>query len=190
MSLHSSQISAGINPHFINRPKITQPRQKPANASRLAATVSPAINTYDTVGAPSAHATDAPTVNTAPIPCANRFGGPGTNRCSRRMRGVMNRVTMVPHGLSVGPVHTRATKPYVNGTRTHHSRTIRNNTDCATAPAATNRAEVSFTGFGKLNSPARTGVSRGRDMPSGYGRIPDPTSRLSTGGRTTRLGSR
>ena len=55
---------------------------------------------------------------------------------------------------------------------------MRNNTDCATAPAATKRAEVSFTGFGKLKSLVRTGVSRGSTMGSGYGRIPDPTSRI------------
>lgn len=68
MSLHSSQISAGITPHFINRPKITQPRQNPAKAFFFYDTVKTEIYTYDTVGAPNAHATDAPTVNTAPIP--------------------------------------------------------------------------------------------------------------------------
>jgi hypothetical protein len=68
MSLQASQTVVGIRPHFINRANITHPRHSPTNASRLAATVNPAINTYDNVGDPNAHANEAPTVKAAPIP--------------------------------------------------------------------------------------------------------------------------
>ena len=58
-------------------------------------------------------ATDAPTVTTAPMPWANRFGGPGVSRGSipARRHGVSTRVTNWPSGLNRGPASTRATKP-------------------------------------------------------------------------------
>jgi hypothetical protein len=52
----------------------------------------------------------------APIPCAKRFGGPGTYFAGNGRRGVITFVTSCPSGLSVGPVSTRATNPYASGT--------------------------------------------------------------------------
>ena len=62
------------------------------------------------------------------------------------------RVTNWPSGLNRGPVSTRARKPYASGTSTHHCLTARKATPWATTPPATNRADVSLTGLGKLNS--------------------------------------
>ena len=47
MSLHSSHTSAGIQPHRIKRLKTMQPRQIANTDSSVAATIKPAINTYD-----------------------------------------------------------------------------------------------------------------------------------------------
>jgi hypothetical protein len=54
-------------------------------------------------------------VTVAPIPWANRFGGPGTYFAGNGNRGVITLVTSDPSGLSVGPVSTRATNPYASG---------------------------------------------------------------------------
>ena len=70
--------------------------------------------------------------------------------------GVTMRVTNWPTGDSVGPVATRARKPYVSGTSIHASRVTRNTTASATTNAATRRADVSFTGSGNRKS-SRTG---------------------------------
>ena len=51
---------------------------------------------------------------TAPIPCANRFGGPGTGFLAPS-RGAITFCAVQPSGLSVGPVSTRAQNPYVSG---------------------------------------------------------------------------
>ena len=47
-------------------------------ASRVAATANIAISATATAGASSTQAIDAEAVNTSPMDCAKRFGGPGT----------------------------------------------------------------------------------------------------------------
>jgi hypothetical protein len=70
-------------------------------------------------------------------------------RWSTPSRGVMTRVESWPSGLSVGPVATRAEKPYVSGRRIQGWSSNTEVEAMATTPAATIRADVSFTGFGK-----------------------------------------
>ncbi len=85
---YSSQTSAGMRPQRIRRLNAMQPRQMAAKASSEAATVSPAISTYETGCAPASQAIEAAVVNSVPIAWAKRFGGPGTKRCSTWRRGV------------------------------------------------------------------------------------------------------
>ena len=122
------------------------------------------ITTREAVCKSSIHNTDAVMEKTAPMPWANRFGGPATKTWSRFNRGVMTSVAIRPSGLRSGPVSTRATKPYVNGTSTHGLPVITNRTLITTAPVATMRAEVSFTGLGNPNI---------FGTPPDYGVIPD-----------------
>ena len=83
-----------------------------ANAlSRNAATTSAAMTSCEAPCAPAINNTDAVMVNAAPTPCANLFGGPGTNRCSSESFGVITCVANRPSGLNVGPARTRATNP-------------------------------------------------------------------------------
>ena len=94
-------------------------------------------------------------MTTAPMPWANRFGGPGTSRGSTPRRvsiGVSTRVTSWPSGLNRGPASTRATKPYASGRTSHVCPNSRAVAAITTTPPATNRADTSFTGLGKLNS--------------------------------------
>jgi len=86
----------------------------------------------------------------APMPWANRFGGPGQYFGFQFNFGIKIRVTNCPRGLMVGPVVTLARNPYVKGIKTH----IWSNATIAklmqTTPPATNLAEYSFTGLGNL----------------------------------------
>ena len=148
MSLHSAHTDSGITPQRMSRAKIAQPKQNPTNASNEAAPANMAITTRDAVCASANHSTEPATEKSAPIPWANLFGGPGTRRCSRLMRGVMICVEILPNGLRNGPVHTRAIKPYVSGKSSHGFPVITKATLMTTAPPATMRAEVSLTGFG------------------------------------------
>jgi len=59
------------------------------------------------------------------------------------------RVTNSASGLNVGPAATRAAKPYVNAMRMRVEFVSRNAVLIKTTPAATSRADVSLTGFGK-----------------------------------------
>jgi hypothetical protein len=86
------------------------------------------------------------------MPCANRFGGPGTYFAGSLNRGVRTLVTSCPSGLSVGPVSTRATNPYASGISSQGwSNTIADDAMMRTPPA-TRRADSSLTGFGNENS--------------------------------------
>ena len=62
----------------------------------------PEVNMQSSTYLPTA-ITAAVTDRTAPIPCAKRFGGPGTGLAATRSCGVIMRVTRWPRGLSVGP---------------------------------------------------------------------------------------
>jgi hypothetical protein len=112
MSLHSWQIASGITPTLIKPAKIAQPRHTAKTASSVAATAMTPSTAYAATGRwnPNAN-TAAVTDRTAPIPCAKRFGGPGTGLAATPSSGVTTRVTSWPSGLNVGPVRTRATKP-------------------------------------------------------------------------------
>jgi protein-tyrosine-phosphatase len=83
-----------------------------------------------------------------PIACAKRLGGPGTRRGGPR-RGATTLVASWPSGLSVGPVSTRAQKPYASGTNIQGLRRPNAATHITTTPPATTRAATSLTGFGK-----------------------------------------
>ena len=112
MSVHSTQTDSGITPLRTSSAKALQPRQSPRNDSSPAATTSIPTSTYAAPAWPNPYArTTAVTVSTAPIPCANRLGGPETGFSTNGSRGTRPRVTSWPSGLSVGPVQTRATKP-------------------------------------------------------------------------------
>src|SRR5262245_53250604 len=122
----------------------------------------------------TAHETSALTDSTAPMPCAKRFGGPGTSLGSTSRRGVMTFVTRRPSGLNRGPAASRATNPKASGTTTHCC-PARIAIVIRTTPAATSRADTSFTGLGSAGVRARP---RGR----GYRRNPDLSTRDSWGG--------
>ena len=84
MSLHDSHTSAGIRPHRIRRLKITQPRQEREHRlERRRHGDERRSSTTAAVWSAQGQLSDgAPTDSVAPMPCAKRFGGPGTNRCS------------------------------------------------------------------------------------------------------------
>ena len=101
-----------MTPRRISQPNSVQPRQKANTDSSVAATTIIATSTRAArVASNATAATSAATLSVAPMPCANRFGGPGTHRGATGSLGVMTRVTSWPSGLSVGPVSTRATNP-------------------------------------------------------------------------------
>ena len=65
---------------------------------------------------------------------------------------MITRVTSNPSGLSLGPAATRATNPYARtGASQRWSNTMAV-TAMTTTPAATRRAETSFTGSGNENN--------------------------------------
>ena len=84
----------------ISQLKIVQPRQNPNADSSVAATTIAASATSAAGCWPKPTAqTAAVTDRTAPIPCANRLGGPGTYFGGRPRRGVTTRVANWPSGL-------------------------------------------------------------------------------------------
>lgn len=100
----------------MSTPKIAQPRQNANTDSSVAATTIRPSSTYAAPELPNPkYATTAATEMVAPMPWANRFGGPGTYFAGNDSRGVITLVTSCPSGLSVGPVSTRATNPYASG---------------------------------------------------------------------------
>ena len=62
-------------------------------------------------GDPAKYTITAAVDSVAPMPWANRLGGPAVGRSGSPRRGVTTRVTSCPNGLRVGPVRTRATNP-------------------------------------------------------------------------------
>ena len=89
--------------------------------------------------------------NAAPIPWAKRLGGPGTGFFApepRRDHVLRDR----PSGLSVGPVRTRAQKPYASGISSQYAPVARITIAASSTTPATTRAAFSLTGFGKENS--------------------------------------
>lgn len=152
MSLHSRHTLSGMTPIFMRPANILQPTQNPNAASRNAGPASAAVTQRDAVLKSNKNKTDAVRLNRAPIPCANRFGGPGTIRCGPARRGVITWVAKRAMGLKVGPDNTRATKPYVRGMRIQAQPVTAYPAAMTTAALATMRAEVSFTSDGKLSS--------------------------------------
>lgn len=152
MSLHSRHTLSGMTPIFIKPANILHPTQNPNAASRNAGPARAAVTQRDAVFASNRYKTDAVMLNSAPIPCANRFGGPGTMRCGPDSRGVMTWVAIRAIGLKVGPDNTLATKPYVRGIRIQDQPVTEYPAAMRTAALATMRAEVSFTSVGKLSS--------------------------------------
>jgi len=89
--------------------------------------------------------------STAPMACANRFGGPGTSRGGPR-RGAMMRVASRPNGEKRGPEANRSRNPMASAQRSHSVRSATVRTDNTTTNPATTRAAYSFTGFGNVSS--------------------------------------
>ena len=91
----ASQTVVGMIPTRIRMLKTWQPRQKANTDSRVAAT--PMKATRMSAGSSRLkpnQSTVAPTVKTAPIPWANRFGGPGMSLALKGSRGTSTRVTI------------------------------------------------------------------------------------------------
>ncbi len=88
---------------------------------------------------------------TAPIPWANRFGGPGTGFFGPS-RGATTSIANRPSGLSVGPVSTRAQNPYAIGISSQYQPVASVRITPASTKPATTRAAFSFTGLGNANS--------------------------------------
>ena len=101
---------AGISPARMSRPNAWQPRQNATIDSSPAATTSSASSTSAAVVAPASTRIPAAVVKAAPMPWANRLGGPGTY-FGRPSRGAATRIANRPRGLRGGPVSTRAQKP-------------------------------------------------------------------------------
>ena len=114
-SAHSAQTASGIAPTRISSANTWQPRQIAKIDSSPAAIASSTSTTSAAVWAPKPSASTSATVeNAVPIPWANRFGGPGTG-FEGPSRGAITFWASAPSGLSVGPVRTRAQKPYASG---------------------------------------------------------------------------
>jgi hypothetical protein len=79
MLLHASQISGGITPSRIKPANIWQPIKNAKIDSRPAATIMSPSKAWVAIGNPRAKTPTAAVVTTDPIPCAKRFGGPGTS---------------------------------------------------------------------------------------------------------------
>ena len=154
MFAHSSQIAAGISPMRIRPANTRQPTQYPAIDSRAAATIS----------IPSS--TSAATLDAGRVAQRDHCRGHGDRgahplrkalgRSRHRLlgprRGATTRVAKRPSGLSVGPVSTRATKPYASGMSSQYHEVASVITPVASTTAATTLAAFSLTGLGKENS--------------------------------------
>src|ERR1022692_2653330 len=104
MSAHSWQTDSGITPRRIKTAKIRQPTHTASTDSAKAkATIRPR-RIWETHQSPANQLTVAAVVTAAPMPWANRLGGPGTKRVYLVNLGATTRVASCPNGLSVGPV--------------------------------------------------------------------------------------
>ena len=148
MFAHSAQTASGIRPMRMRPAKRRQPTQNANTDSSVAASTSMATSTVAAVVAPASQAIVAAVVTAAPMPCAKRFGGPGTYFGSLPMSFIAARAS----GLSVGPVSTRAQKPYVRGTSSQYQPVAKMRRPATATTPATRRAAFSFTGFGKENT--------------------------------------
>lgn len=89
------------------------------------------------------------TVSAAPMPCAKRLGGPGTN-FGRPSFGARKRWAIHPSGDSRGPARTRPIKPVARITSATGDWVTKVSAVKRTTPPATILAARSLTGFGKL----------------------------------------
>src|SRR6478735_10842591 len=151
MLLQASHTEAGIRPMACSLPKIAPHKQKPTADSSSAATVIRPTNTQDSVGAPTEYATTAATDRVAPMACANRLGGPGTN-FGGPIRGAITFVASCPNGENLGPEATLARKPSANAHSSHGVWNTSVAVQSTTTIAATERAAYSFTGLGNVSS--------------------------------------
>ena len=110
MSAHSAQTVSGTSPARIRTANTWQPMHSANTASSVAAATSRTSRTVVTVVQPRASAITPSVVIAAPMPCAKRFGGPGTS-FGRPSRGAITRDASSASGLSRGPVSTRAQNP-------------------------------------------------------------------------------
>src|SRR6478736_335934 len=151
MLLQASQTSSGMSPRRCRKPKMVQPRQNPANASRDAAAISTASSTHAAGASPAASSTADAVDTAAPMPWANRLGGPGTRRV-RPSQGVRTLTESWARGEIRGPNSTRSQNPAAMTASPHPKPVSRVTADSATTRAAVMRAAYSFTGFGNANT--------------------------------------
>ena len=83
---------------------------------------------------------------------AKRLGGPGVRRSSKGSAGVTTRVTSAASGSNRGPQATRSANSTASTTMIQGWRSTRQASPISAVPAATPRADTSFTGLGKLNT--------------------------------------
>src|SRR3954471_6590843 len=156
MFAQRSHVSSGTRPRRMSTANTWQPRQSAKTDSSVAATTSRPTRTSAAPVSPNPSAsTAADVVNAAPMPCAKRFGGPATY-FGAPSRGAITPLASRPSGLSVGPVSTRAQKPYASGTSSQCAPVSNTTTPARATTPATTRAAFSLRGFGKENIASET----------------------------------
>src|SRR6476619_2137378 len=151
MLLQASQTSSGMSPRRCRKPKMVQPRQNPANASSEAAAISTASRTHAAGARPAASSNAAAVDTAAPMPWANRLGGPGTSRV-RPSQGVRTLTESWAKGEIRGPNSTRSQNPAAMKASPQPKPVSRVTAESATTRAAVMRAAYSFTGLGNANT--------------------------------------
>lgn len=91
MLLHASHTVSGMMPRRCKNPKTVQPKQNPRANSRVAATTSTPSTICAAGPKPSTLKISATVETTNPMPCAKRFGGPGTSLVFRQTFGAITR---------------------------------------------------------------------------------------------------
>ena len=110
MSAHSAQTSSGIRPARISSAEdLAAGAVAERRLERRGRDERDEQHADDGPG-PARKATTAAVVIAAPMPWANRFGGPGTSR-GAPSRGAITRLASAASGDSRGPVSTRAQNP-------------------------------------------------------------------------------
>ncbi len=107
----------------------------------------------------------------APMPCAKRFGGPGTSRVFPS-RGVRTLTDSWASGEIRGPNRTRSQNPAAMTARPQPKPVSSVTADSSTTRAAVMRAAYSLTGFGKAKTvrqsiPLRAGAGAGAGVREG-----------------------
>ena len=102
---------------YIKILKTLHPAQNPIKASRHANKVKTEIRIIEKLTNPKTNVTTVLNEKIRPTPCANLFGGPGTNFSWKFNLGTRILVTTRANGLIFGPDVTLAKNPYTKSVK-------------------------------------------------------------------------